>query len=50
MSEEKKIPENCFQCSYSVNCYSYYGGSLCKYKHEIDKRYTEPTAKREKGG
>lgn len=50
MSDEKKVPENCFKCQYSVNCYSYYGGNLCKYKREIDQRYNNVAVKREKGG
>lgn len=51
MSEEKKVPDNCFRCPYGHCCEApYYGSSLCKFHREIDERCIEMTLKREKGG
>ena len=30
-----EIPKNCRECDYSDGCWSYYGGSMCKYKDAI---------------
>ena len=50
MSEEKKIPENCFQCKHGHNCNAaHYGHRLCKFYHEIEKRCVELAMKRERG-
>lgn len=38
MSEQKVIPENCWECKHSSNCYSYYGEGTCKYKIAIEVR------------
>ena len=39
--EIMKTPNNCLECEYGNNCYSYYGGSMCKHKEEINKRTIE---------
>ena len=44
MSDQNAIPESCWKCKYSVNCYASYGEGLCKYRLAIEK------AEREKGG
>ena len=51
MTNEKKIPENCFKCERGHCCNApHYGYRLCKFYHEIEKRYSEPAMKREMGG
>lgn len=35
--DKKKVPESCWVCPYSVNCYSWYGGSTCKYRLKIEE-------------
>lgn len=32
-----KTPKNCNECKHSHSCRSYYGGSLCKHKTEINR-------------
>ena len=41
-----EIPQNCHACKYTNDCWSYYGGSMCKYKDEI-YRANHPAAKEE---
>lgn len=41
-----EIPKNCLECEYGNNCYSYYSGSMCKYKEEINKKTIEEFRKR----
>lgn len=31
------MPKNCNECEHHNNCNSYYGGSGCKHKEEINK-------------
>lgn len=38
MSDQKVIPESCWVCPHSANCYSYYGEGTCKYKIAIAER------------
>lgn len=38
-----KAPENCWKCEYNNNCRSYYGGSLCKHKDEINRAIISKT-------
>ena len=33
----KDTPKNCRECKHAADCKSYYGGSLCKHKKEIDE-------------
>ena len=32
-----KTPKNCRECPHSLTCRSYYGGSTCKHKTEINR-------------
>lgn len=32
------IPTNCLECKYATDCYSYYGGGMCKYKDPINRQ------------
>lgn len=34
----KIVPKDCTQCEFTNRCSSYYGGSLCRYAEEINKR------------
>ena len=36
MPEQKVIPESCWKCKYSVNCYSTYGEGCYKYRIAIE--------------
>lgn len=38
MADQKVIPESCWVCPHSANCYSYYGEGTCKYKAAIEER------------
>ena len=38
MSEQKAIPDNCWMCEHSYNCYSSYGEGACKYRIAIEER------------
>lgn len=31
------FPKNCELCEHRHNCISYYGGSMCKHKNEINR-------------
>ena len=37
MTTQNVIPESCWKCKYSVNCYSSYGEGGCKYRLAIEK-------------
>lgn len=38
MAEQKVIPENCWVCDKSTDCYASYGEGTCKYKFAIEER------------
>lgn len=49
MAEEKKIPNNCWECKRSSNCYSSYGEGTCKYKVAIEEREWKDFLRNRKG-
>ena len=41
MENTKIIPKNCTECEYTNACESYYGGSMCQHRKEINKSAIE---------
>ena len=50
MSEQIAIPDNCWTCSYSYNCYSSFGEGTCKYKTAIEERERKNSLSKRKEG
>lgn len=50
MSEVKKeVPKSCWTCDKAVNCYSHYGGTVCKYKLAIEEMERKGSIQSRKG-
>ena len=38
MTEQKSIPESCWTCDKSTDCYANYGEGACKYKFYVEEK------------
>ena len=45
----EKTPKTCRECMHSMTCRSYYGGSTCKHKTEINRKTIDRFYKKEEG-